>query len=221
MKAPEHEAPAGETRDRLLDAAESLCAEAGFDATSRNQITTGAGANLAAVNYHFGSKDALIEAVFRRRVEPLNADRLRRLDALEKHGDSATLEAILEAWLVPAMRLGHDDASGGRQFVRLLGRIYSEPGPRLANLVPQLFGEVFARFRDALARALPSLPPAELIWRMHFLLGSMIHTIADPARIERFSGGLCDASDTHLVTLRLISFVAAGLRAPLPEELDR
>lgn len=206
------------TPERLLDAAESLLADQGVDATSLRQITAEAGANLAAVNYHFGSKEALVEAVLRRRVEPLNAERLSRLETIESGGDPLDLDAVLEAWLVPALQLRERAGEGGDKFVRLVGRVYSEPGPQLRDLLPQLFGEVFERFTVALSRALPELPQRELVWRMHFLLGSMIHTMADPARIEKFSGGLCDPSDTDALAARLLSFVAAGMRAPLPPE---
>ncbi len=204
------------TPHRLLDAAEALLADQGVDATSLRQITAAAEANLAAVNYHFGSKEALVDAVLRRRIEPLNAERLSRLEAVEADDDPLDLEAVLEAWLVPALQL-RDAADGhGDRFVRLIGRVYSEPGPHLRELLPQLFGEVFERFSRALGRALPGLPRRELVWRMHFLLGSMIHTLADPARIETFSGGLCNPSDTDALAARLLAFVAAGMRAPLP-----
>ncbi|MGH8722039.1 MAG: TetR/AcrR family transcriptional regulator, partial [Burkholderiales bacterium] len=111
------------TRTRILDAAEELFMQHGFEGTSMRQLTSRAGVNLAAVNYHFGSKDALIEAVFRRRLDPMNAARLAALDRLE----DLSAENIIRAFIGPSLRLIEDAKGGGRNFIRLLGRTYTEP----------------------------------------------------------------------------------------------
>ncbi len=209
---------AATTRDRLLDAAEALYADRGIDATSLRAITAAADANLAAVHYHFGSKEALTEAVLRRRIEPLNAERLRLLEAAETEaeagGEPVPVDEIVAALLLPALRLGRETKAGGDRFVRLMGRIYSEPGEYLRNLVVSQFRAVFERFGMALARSLPDLPRAELMWRLQFTIGAMVHTIADPAHVAHISGGLCDPSDVDGVGRQLVKFVAAGLEAP-------
>ena len=114
------------TRGKILDAAEALFAEHGFSATSVRAITTKAEVNLAALNYHFGSKDAVIDAVFSRRIAPLNQERLRLLDQLEKKsGDTVPgLEDLLSALLGPAIRLAADPELGGERFMRLMGRAH-------------------------------------------------------------------------------------------------
>ena len=206
------------TKERLLDAAEELFSDRGIDATSLRAVTSTAGVNLASVNYHFESKDGLVRSVFLRRLEPLNNERLELLDALEitAAGSPIELEAILDAWVMPALRMGQSPE--GKRFKRLLGRIYSEPGDSLQTLLRELFGEILQRFSAAIGRALPELSTEELMWRVHFMLGAMIHTVADQPSIRALSGGLCDPSDIEGVRRRLIDFVAAGLRSPVKEE---
>ena len=205
------------TKNRLLDAAEGLYADHGIDATSLRAITAAADANLAAVHYHFGSKQALTEAVFSRRILPIKKERLRILDGLERDaGDrSVPVESIVEAFVLPALKVSRDPHRGGKNFIRLMGRIYTEPGGALGDLLVQQFGEILRRFGDALGRALPQLPPNELLWRFHFMVGAMVHTISDPGKLHRLSGGRCDPDDIDGVSARLVTFLASGLRAPL------
>jgi len=202
------------TRERLIETAERLYARHGMEATSLRSITAEAEANLAAIHYHFGSKEALTEEVFSRRLVPINHERLALLDEIEAEaGESAASpESILEAFLGPPLRRSVDPDYA--DFIRLMGRMYSEPSEALQELIGRQFEEIIRRFSAALARTLNHLPPAEVHWRFHFCVGSMVHTISDPARIQHVSGGLCDPSDVEATTARLISFLAAGLQAP-------
>ncbi|MEK7408763.1 MAG: TetR family transcriptional regulator [Acidobacteriota bacterium] len=207
-----------ESKERILDAAERLFAEKGFAASSLRMITAAAGVNLAAVNYHFGSKEGLLQAVFARRLGPLNQSRLEMLDACEAasgHGGPA-LEKILEAFLAPPLRMFRPAA-----LARLMGRIYLEPGETARRILHEQLGRVARRFTIALKWALPELPAAELFWRMHFTVGVMAHTLAGTLPLEVISGGLCDPSDTEGALERMIAFVAAGLRAPAPAKRNR
>src|SRR4051812_49682602 len=113
--------PQHETRTRILDAAEELFMQHGFEGTSMRLLTAKAGVNLAAVNYHFGSKDALIEALFRRRLDAMNAARVAELDKLESAERAPQPEAIIRAFIAPGLRLMEDAKSGGRNFARVLG----------------------------------------------------------------------------------------------------
>ncbi len=205
------------TRERLLDAAERLYAEHGIDATSLRAITGAAEANLASVHYHFGSKRALTEAVFSRRILPINRERIERLDQLESAaGDEPVpVESIVEVFILPALKVSRDPNRGGEQFVRLMGRMYTEPGGDLGELMARQFEEIIRRFSATLARALPDLDPGELFWRFHFMVGAMVHAIADPAKVDRLSGGLCDPNDIEGIGAQLVAFVSSGLKAPL------
>src|SRR5436853_6771043 len=121
--------PQHETRTRILDVAEELFMLHGFEGTSMRALTAKAEVNLAAVNYHFGSKDALIEAVFRRRLDPMNAARIAELERLESEaaGRALATDAVIRAFVGPSLRLVEDAKGGGRNFIRLLGRTYTEP----------------------------------------------------------------------------------------------
>jgi len=200
-----------DTKQRILDSAQRLFATNGFDATSLRTIIADAQVNLAAIHYHYHSKEALLDALLVRRLQPINRERLERLDAC---GPNASLEEVLEAFVAPAIRVSASPELGGREFVRLMGRLIVED--RLPNLIKQHFGVVLQRFTSALQKAAPELPAVELFWRMHFTAGVMAHTLRAGQDMELISGGLCDASDVEAVTRRVVAYTAAGFRAPVP-----
>jgi AcrR family transcriptional regulator len=206
------------TRQRLLDVAERLFAEQGFEGTSMRALTSQAGANLAAVNYHFGSKEALFEAVFARRFAPLNLERLRLLAAAEaRHaGEPIELEEWLEAMIGPPLRESALGDGGSARFLALLGRMHTENSELQRRVCERPFGEVRERFLSALRRALPELDETELFWRVHFVIGAMANTMASQTRLAVISHGLCDARDVEDTIRRLVPFLAAGMRARVP-----
>ena len=200
---------AGRTRERLLDAAERLFAERGFEATSMRDVTSKAKANLAAANYHFGSKEALIRAAFDRRIGELNRERVALLDQAERGRPSP--EAILRAFVAPTVAL----MKRAPHFLELMGRLESEPEDALRDYVFRTCEEVVRRFERALRVALPRVPVPELFWRMHFVMGALIHTWTCHENLERISNGRCSMKDEADVTRKLIAFGAAGLAAPV------
>jgi len=208
--------PQHETRTRILDAAEELFMLHGFEGTSMRQLTAKAGVNLAAVNYHFGSKDALIEAVFRRRLDPMNAARIAALDELEAAGRTLSPDTIIRAFVGEGLRMIEDVKTGGRNFIRLLGRTYTEPAKPIRVLIGQLYAPAMARYKAAFERALPQMPREELVWRMHFMFGTLAYTMAATDTVQLIAG--CkpeDRYDAQLLEDRLTAFLAAGLTAPL------
>jgi len=210
--------PPHETRTRILDAAEELFMQHGFEGTSMRQLTAQASANLAAVNYHFGSKDALIEAVFRRRLDPMNAARIADLDRLEKEANGRPLspETIIRAFVGASLRMIEDVKDGGRNFSRLLGRTYTDPQKQIRALIGQLYAPVMARYKLAFERTLPQMPSDELVWRMHFMFGTLAYTLAATDTVQLIAG--CKAEDRYdasLLEARLTTFLQAGLLAPL------
>jgi AcrR family transcriptional regulator len=210
--------PPHETRTRILDAAEELFMLHGFEGTSMRLLTAKAEANLAAVNYHFGSKDALIEAVFRRRLDAMNAARIAELDRLEKEAGGRPLAPaqIIRAFVGASLRMIEDAKGGGRNFIRLLGRTYTDPQKHIRSLIGQLYAPAMARFKAAFERTLPQMPPDELVWRMHFMFGTLAYTLAATDTVQLIAG--CkpeDRYDARLLESRLAAFLLAGLRAPL------
>ena len=214
--------PPHETRTRILDAAEELFMQHGFGGTSMRQLTAKAGVNLAAVNYHFGSKDALIEAVFRRRLDPMNAGRIAELDRLEKAtAGPLSPEAIIRAFVGASLRMIEDAKCGGRNFIRLLGRTYTDPQKHIRSLIGQLYAPAMERFKNAFERALPQMPRDELVWRIHFMFGTLAYTLAATDTVQLIAG--CkpeDRYDARLLEARLTAFLAAGLLAPLHNAAD-
>jgi AcrR family transcriptional regulator len=210
--------PPHETRTRILDAAEELFMQHGFEGTSMRLLTAKAGVNLAAVNYHFGSKDALIEALFRRRLDPMNAARLAALEKLEADsaGRPLAAEGIIRAFVGESLRMIEDNRSGGRNFIRLLGRTYTEPAKSIRALIGQMYAPTIERYKAALERALPQMPRDELVWRMHFMFGTLSYTLAATDAVQLIAGAKPeDRHDARLLEDRLTAFLAAGLAAPL------
>ncbi len=180
--------------------------------------------NLASVHYHFGSKEALVSAVFARRLEPLNRERLRLLRECE-HGTGPSqsgdpLAVAVRALVGPALRLRHDPNQGGEAFMRLMGRLFSEPTSAHKLAIIDQFREVNECFSRILKRSLPQLPEQELEWRKHFAIGAMAHTASASDIVALASGGLCDPSDVEGTITRLTCFIVAGLRAPRVIDVD-
>ena len=206
------------TKDRILNAAERLFASDGFEATSLRAITAEARVNLAAVNYHFQSKEALVEAVIERRLGPVNHQRLALLDAYEAEaaGAPVPLEKIVDAFLRPVLEMV---GSHAHEFVPLIGRLYTEPGEFAERIYKQQFEHLAQRFIPAFQRALPDLPRVELSWRLHFAIGALAHTMGAGKLLKLMSGGLSDVSDVEGTLRRMKSFILAGLTAPISNQV--
>lgn len=213
------------TQSRILDAAEALFMEHGFEATSLRQITSLAEVNLAAVNYHFGSKDDLFEAVLTRRLDPMNQERIALLTRFEQDALPKVLspEKILAAMFIPALRLARDRERGGKDFLRLLGRAYADPAPFIRQFLAEQYAVMIGRFKAAFGRALPHLPKKELSWRLHFVMGALSYTLAGTDALKLIAAlNPREASNDEMLLRRLAPFLIAGLKAPLPDldELD-
>lgn len=207
-------APASDTRKRILDATESLIAENGFRNISLRQITRSAEVNIAAVNYHFGSREALIGEVLARVIKPINQQRLRLLDLAEaRHTGPVPLEEILEALHRPVVAERQSSPHQTPVYLRLAGRCLAEPPENFSETLKNLFREVIARFMTATRASLPHLDDASIFWRMHFSVGTMIYALTHEDRLPLFSDGIIEASDPEDTLSRLIEFTAAGLRA--------
>lgn len=201
----------------MLDAGEKLFARQGVDGTSVRDIVKVAGVNLGSVNYYFGSKDRLVVEVFMRRLEPINRERIARLDALEAatEGQSIRLEEIIDALVRPAMEGGDDR----EDFMRLMSRCLVEPNEDLKKSIEKEFAEIARRFDSAILRAVPGLPPEEMFWRMSFLFGALHHgqqqwagfdQIPKPSELQPIR------PDREGFIQRLIAFGTAGFTASIP-----
>jgi AcrR family transcriptional regulator len=206
-----------DTKSRILDAAEHLFMEHGFEATSLRSLTAAAGVNLAAVNYHFGSKEELFQAVLTRRLDPMNQERIDLLSKLEREAGAKAIscEKILSAMLIPALRLARDERRGGKNFLRLLGRAYADPAPFIRHFLSAQYAEMIARYKEAFLRALPHLSRQELTWRLHFVMGALSYTLAGTDALKLFAQVTSVDNDDEQLLQRLAPFLVAGLKAPL------
>ncbi len=207
-----------ETRDRILDTAERLFSERGYAATSLRSIMSAAGVNVAAVHYHFHSKESLLESILLRRLDPANRERLLALEKYEASVDGGSLDVdrILEAFLYPTFRMAADPGSGGYTFIALLGRLQAE-SDLLPNIVFSRLGPVLLRFADALARALPDLPQSELFLRARLAMGAAAQVLRDAPHIHSLTqNGNGAQALPHWESLmeRIIPFLSAGFRVP-------
>ena len=200
-----------DTKSRILDSAEKLFGMNGFDGTSLRDITTAADVNLAAINYHFQSKDSLIDAIVARRIEPVNK---KRFEMLAAAGSNPSVEQILTAFMAPVMQVKVDAAAP------LIGRILSNPELFVERVFHKHLAPVSQRFVEALSKALPDLPPSEILWRLHFSVGVMTHTMLWGRIYPRITNGVCDISDREALVDRTVRFVAAGFRASASKGSD-
>ncbi|HBK45904.1 MAG TPA: TetR/AcrR family transcriptional regulator [Xanthomonadaceae bacterium] len=198
------------TKDRILGAAEELFAQHGFAGTSLRQVTSQADVNIAAVNYHFGSKENLVNEVFRRRMDEMTAARMDQLEAARRD-HPGELAAVLAAFVEPALALAQDRQSGGA-FVRVIARAYAEKNDNLRKFLSDHYGHVLREFGKAIAACVPALNKEELYWRLDFLAGALTYAMADFGLIKRPSG-VTEADHRAHAARELIRFAEAGFLA--------
>ena len=204
------------TKERILEAAEELFVQRGFAAASLRAVTSAAGVNLAAVHYHFQSKEGLFEAVVQWRIAPVTQEQLKRLEQLEAQvgAETPSVEEILEAYLAPVLTTWQDQPS----VPRLVGRLYGEPHSLVHPLLERAFGDLGRRFLATLIRAVPGVDPVELMWRFLFTIGALVHMVTIEVPIELLPGvARGDESPARLLD-RLVRFAAAGLRGDSTQE---
>lgn len=206
-----------DTKSRLLDAAEGLFGSDGFHATSLRTITSRAGVNLAAVSYHFGSKEALLEAVFERRLIPLNALRLQRLQQVTATAADVGLRPaareVLRAFIEPTMEFRASEPGKGA-FSALVGRALAEADETVRASFLRHIQPAFLGLFEGLATALPEQSREQLFWRLQFALGSISHTLCMGGWLRILPPRVDPGCDPQILTTQLLSFVTAGMEAP-------
>ena len=200
-----------DTRSRILDAAEELFSEQGFDRVSIRDITKRAEVNLAAINYHFGAKEDLVAAVFERRVLPVNQARIAALDAMQgADKGKPKLEDILEAFIRPTIQFSFGTPKGGKAFSKLFGRCLSEPSPEIIALLKRQFEPLAEKLDAALMKALPGLSRSDVFWCMKFTFGALHHWHLTK---DAFLPGWLEDTPVEKQIQKLVSFTAAGFRS--------
>jgi len=205
------------TKDTILRVAERRYATDGFAATSLRAIIKEAAVNTAAIHYHFGSREALIEAVITRRTDAVNCQRIELLDRLAASHPTGPLplEGVIEAFLHPVIRMQIDNAEEAAVFRKLIGRIAMETDDELRGIVMRIFDDIRKRFVSALVKALPNATPEDVLWKFHFMIGAMCFATAIPPGHGGRSSANAVSLDSkeHEVLERLVRFTAGGMRA--------
>lgn len=206
-----------DTKEKILDVAEELFAGNGFQGTSMRDITSRAGVNLAAINYHFGSKQGLVTAVIERRLLPLNTLREQGLSAVQekagREGKKPAAASVLLAFIEPTLLLP-ESAPGARNFITLIGRAIADTDETARHIFMQNMQPILALFYACLAEALPEIPKDVLYWRLNFVIGALSHTMRSvgkcPVPLE-----VAVPQDPRSLVQLLMPFVTAGMEAPL------
>lgn len=211
-----------DAKQRVLEAAEELFAKHGFEAVSIRDITNHCGANVAAINYHFGGRDKLVAEVMLRYIEPINEERLARLDSARQKwsGKAVPIEELIDAFVRPLVTRVKKSELSERLFYKLCGRVFSEHIDSLPREVEAQFAPVLNRFYKAFATSLPELEKEELVWRFHFMVGGMIYLMSHQDMLQRMTQGDSGSPSMEASLGRFIRFAAAGFREGVSHDAD-
>jgi AcrR family transcriptional regulator len=209
------------TKARLLDAAEALLAERGFAGMSIRALAARAGASVSAAHYHFGSKRGLVTAVFVARLEPINAARLARLEALVERAapHPPRLEDVVDSLVRPSIEAWRQSEALGRPTTpHILAQLHADRAARLDDLKRRLFEPLMERYLDVLARVLPDQDDEALRVGLAFVIGMMLHVVGGHLEADGPEAAPRSVEQDAALLTRLVAFAAAGLRAGPPSD---
>ncbi|WP_115718911.1 TetR/AcrR family transcriptional regulator [Gallaecimonas mangrovi] len=205
-----------DTKTRILDVAEQLFAEHGFNDTSLRLITSEAEVNLASVNYHFGSKKALIQAVIARYLDAFMPALKAEMDG-QFAKEQVQMQEVFGAFIGPLLALGEFRPGGTGTFMQLLGRGYTEKQGHLRRFITSQYGEALGAFMAVVKKATPGIPDNEVFWRLHFTLGTVVFTMASSmALTEIAESDFGEQNSIESLIHRLVPYLASAMTAPLP-----
>lgn len=199
-------------RDRILDVAEEQFSRRGYDAVSTRAVAKAVNATPAMIHYYFNTKRELFDAVFARRADVVNAERMAALDQYEKAaGNAVTVEGAIAAFLHPALAK-FEEGPGWRNYLTLVAQVGNkhEWG---GEVMTRSFDPVIQRLIDIIRKALPNASEVNLYWAYHFLSGALLLTLSETDRIDRLSNGKCRSTDIAAIEPRMVQFAAAGFRS--------
>lgn len=205
--------PGQETRMRIIESAEELFADSGYEGASLRKIMANAKVSISLINYHFGNKEGLLRAIFEHKAAPLNDERRALIRAAVAANAVPRLDDLLRAYFLPSFRDSLLRRHRKDHFMRLVSRIGSDNSEIAHAMMREFFDDFQYEFIEALKLALPDLPEEDLYWRLHCLLCIVTHSLNNPVRILHLSGGQCDLRDVDYAFDHLLPFLKAGLSA--------
>ena len=205
--------PEGTTKERILNAAEILFSEHGYQNVSMKNITDLAQTNIASVNYHFRTKLGLLADVFSHRARELNKERLRRLQECAKTSNDGEVEVeeILRAFLEPSYRTGQE-SEHGKHFQRIMSQMSASPNAEVRQILFQTFDKVCQEFLSLLKKARKDISREEFYWRVSFIYGAMMYVHSNNGRIQSLAGSGFDAGDMTKAVHYMVPFLAEGMK---------
>jgi AcrR family transcriptional regulator len=205
-----------DTKKNILDAAEALFSFHGYRGTTMRAITDRAGVNLAAVNYHFGSKRSLLEEVIKRRLIPLNQIRMERLQRVRenahKKGRSPDIRQVLLAFIEPTLQF-RESSPGAKNFFTFIGRSFTDPDDTVRQVFLKFIKSIFQLLSEITSEALPGHPREQVFWRLMFSMGALFHTINICGNMRTDLMGVKIKTDTEYLVNMIIPYVTAGMKA--------
>ena len=206
-------AQTGDTRESILDAAEDLFSKHGFYGVTIREVAREAGVDTALIHYYFGAKRELFDAVFVRRAQVWNDERMDAINRYaETHGDAMTLEGLLEAFLRPPFMWSLKGGPGWKHYSALVAQTNANPAFG-GETMARYFDPAIRRLIELLKQVLPQAREADLYWAWHNLSGALTLTLGETGRLDRLSGGLCRSGDLERACAYMVRFSAAGFRA--------
>jgi AcrR family transcriptional regulator len=200
-----------DTKEQIINAAERLFAERGFAGTTLRNAIGEAGVNLAAVHYHFGSKEELFRAVVERFARPIVEQELALLDRLQAGGQVPTVEAILTALFKPCLEFLAQDKEFSIVRTQFMGRCWTEPEP-LKSIVDGEFAASKQAFLDVLQRSLPDRSRSQLAWKFDLVIAALIRVQSEAGK----PWALIQSTDPEAIQSaieQLVQFLSPGMRS--------
>ena len=203
------------TRSRLLIATEFLFAKHGFAGLTMRDIAQSANANVASAHYHFGSKEGIVLEMLSRRIEPVNADRMKRLQEARKLAGNSPLDTkvIFSALILPIGEAILSNTSSQSIITQLVARSFSEPIEFIQKMHRRFYGELSYAYVAELKQTYPKTSEQEIYWHFHLAISAMLGALAQHRRLRDFSDGKCDGEDIEGMISRLVHFVSNGFDA--------
>ncbi|WP_051237660.1 TetR/AcrR family transcriptional regulator [Ottowia thiooxydans] len=206
-----------------MAAALRVFATRGFEAATLKEITLTSQTNVAAIHYHFGSKEVLIQEVLASVANPINSLRLELLNSVPE-GPERTLVHVVRSLVAPPIQLSLDSTGDARLLTRLLLQARALPSEFTSTTIFAQYDATAQHFVRALMAATPGLSQQDAYWRYAFAIGAMHYIVSESDaghhRLQRISGGVCDTSDPDAILSQLVAFVVAGFQASTPSPVE-
>jgi AcrR family transcriptional regulator len=203
----------GDTAETILDCAEDLFSKHGFHGVTIREVAREAGVDTALLHYYFGTKKGLFDAVFLRRADILNRDRLEAMDRYEREaGAQMTVEGVIDCFIGPVLEWQAKGGPGWKHYCALISQVNATPVWG-GETMHRYFDPVVYRMMELMRRVMPEAREEDLYWAYQFLSGALTLTMGETGRLDKLSNGLCRSGDLETARRQMARFAAQGFKA--------